>query len=127
MGSDVNAKAVEHCASLGFRVIQSDLFNNIKGKFDIIVFNPPYLPLDKKEPKKSRIATTAGKKGSELILRFLNQAKNHLTENGIIFIITSSLSKEINFKKLGYEAEEAGNKKLFFEELTVWELSLYIK
>ena len=26
-----------------------DLFSKIKGKFDLIIFNPPYLPLDELE------------------------------------------------------------------------------
>ena len=50
--SDIDLKAVAHCNILGFQCIQSDLFENISGKFNIIIFNPPYLPKDKREPKK---------------------------------------------------------------------------
>ena len=123
LGSDINPEAVKHCKKLGFRVINSNLFNNIKGKFDIIVFNPPYLPLDKREPKSSRRETTGGKKGNEIIIKFLKQAKKHLAEGGRIFIITSSLSENINFRPLGYRAKEISNKKLFFEKIFVWELN----
>ena len=63
------------------------------------------------------------KKGNEIILRFLKKAKNHLNADGKIFLITSSLSPEINFKKLGYKAKEIGCEKLFFEQLCIWELS----
>jgi release factor glutamine methyltransferase len=69
--SDINKDAVNHCASLGFNCIYSDLFKNVKGKYDLIIFNPPYLPEDSREPRDSRLATTAGKKGNEIILRFL--------------------------------------------------------
>jgi|SRR3989344_2480655 len=128
VGSDINPVAVEHCRDLGFKVILSDLFGNIEGRrFDIIIFNPPYLPLDKKEPKNSRLNTTGGKKGNELIIRFLKQSKRHLTKDGKIFLVTSSLSEDVNFKGLGYKAKEINRKNLFFERLFVWELNLYSK
>ena len=110
---------------MGFNCIESDLFEKIpKQNFDIIIFNPPYLPEDVREPKDSRTATTGGKKGNEIILNFLKQAKNYLSENGKIFLITSSLAEEIDFKKLEYNAKEIGCEKLFFEQLCVLELNL---
>jgi methylase of polypeptide subunit release factors len=99
------------------------LFEKIpKLKFDLIIFNPPYLPEDAREPKNSQTATTGGKKGNEIILKFLEQSKNFLSKNGKIFLITSSLAENINFKKLGYNAKEIGCEKLFFERLCIWEL-----
>ena len=102
--------------------IDSDLFENIQGNYDLIIFNPPYFPEDAREPKNSRLATTGGKKGNEIILNFLKQAKNYLKIDGKIFLITSSLAEDINFKKLGYHAKEIGCEKLFFERLCIWEL-----
>ena len=123
LGCDINKEAVRYCKKLGFNCIMSDLFDNIVGKFDIIIFNPPYLPLDKKEPKKSQVATTGGMKGNELIIKFLKQAKNYLYKEGKIFIITSSLAEYINFNGLGYMAKKLATKNLFFEKISVWELS----
>ena len=122
--SDIDKKSVSHCNALGFRCIHSDLFENVNGKFNLIIFNPPYLPEDAKEPKGSRKDTTAGKKGNEIIIRFLQQAKNYLNKNGKIFLITSSLSKDVDFQNLGYIAKEIGCEKLFFERLCVWELNV---
>ena len=121
--SDIDKRAVSHCNLLGFNCIHSDLFENIKSKFDIIIFNPPYLPEDALEPRESRRQTTAGKKGNEIIIRFLQEAKSHLNENGKIFLITSSLSEDANFSSFGYNAKEIGCEKLFFERLCVWELT----
>jgi len=121
-GVDINPDAVKHCKSLGFNCIQSDLFQNVKGKYDIIVFNPPYLPLDKQEPKSSRVATTGGKKGSEIINKFLKQAKEHLAKDGKILLLTSSLTKGINWQ--GYNKKLLSKKKLFFEELYILELTV---
>jgi len=122
--SDIDKKSVSHCNLLGFNCILSDLFERIEGRYDIIIFNPPYLPEDSREPKNSRTATTGGKKGNEIILRFLQQAKSHLNKNGKIFLITSSLSEDVPFSSLGYKAKEIGCEKLFFERLCVWELEL---
>lgn len=124
---DINPNAVSHCNVLGFNCINSDLFQNIPGKkYNIIIFNPPYLPRDKKEPKDSQTATTGGKKGNEIILKFLEQAKDYLEKDGKIFLITSSLSEDIDFKKLGYQEKEIGCEKLFFERLCIWELEIFL-
>lgn len=120
---DIDQKSVSHCELLGFNCVHSDLFQNISGKFDLIIFNPPYLPEDKDEPEDSKLATTGGKKGTEIILKFLEQAKNHLEKDGKIFLITSSLAEDIDFEKLGYNAKEIGCEKLFFESLCVWEIT----
>jgi len=124
--SDINRNSVDHCISLGFNCIYSDLFESIKGKYDIIIFNPPYLPEDSREPIDSRISTTAGRKGNEIILRFLKEAKNYLEKDGRIFLITSSLSKDVDFENLGYNSKEIGCEKLFFERLCVWELKVIL-
>ena len=120
LGVDINKKAVQHCKKLGFNSSVSDLFEKVSGKYDVIIFNPPYLPEDSREPEDSRIATTGGKKGSEIINKFLKQAKNHLAKNGRIFLVTSSLTKGLDFA--GYLKKKVGEEKIFFEELRVWEL-----
>lgn len=150
--SDIDIRSVDYCNSLGFNCIHSDLFEGIdklwyqteakkrchpsvfRGRstrktgefprFDLIIFNPPYLPEDKHEPTDSKPATTGGKKGSEIIIRFLEQAKNYLNKNGKIFLITSSLSKKIDFFNFGYKEKEIGSEKLFFERLCLWEIKV---
>lgn len=119
---DINKEAVKTCRNMGFKCISSDLFENIKGKYDLIVFNPPYLPLDKREPVSSRVSTTGGKKGSEITNKFLKQAKKYLNENGKIILLASSLTKGINFS--GYEKKILAEKKIFFEKLVIFELNI---
>lgn len=118
---DINSKAVNYCKLKGFNCKISNLFENVKEKFDIIIFNPPYLPLDKNEPEESRLATTGGIKGSEIINKFLKQAKNYLNKEGIIFILTSNLTKKVDFKP--FKKTLLGQKALFYEKLFVWVLS----
>jgi release factor glutamine methyltransferase len=124
-GADINDNAVKYCKNLGFNCIYSNLFSHIKGKYDLIVFNPPYLPYDKREPESSRVSTTGGKKGSEIINRFLGQAKKHLKKGGKIILLISSLTEGIDFR--GYKKKMPANKKIFFENLIVLELSLQHK
>ena len=123
LGVDINKKSVHHCKQLGFNCVYSDLFSKVIGEFDLIIFNSPYLPEDKREPEKSKIATTGGKKGSEILNRLLKQAKEHLAKNGKIFLVTSSLTKGVDFHS--FRKKIVGRKKIFFEELWVWELKIF--
>jgi release factor glutamine methyltransferase len=99
----------------------SDLFENLakEDKFDVITFNPPYLPEEPKEPKDSALVTTGGKQGHEIIQEFLKHAKKYLEPNGIILLIYSSLSGDIeeiaNF--LGYKFEVLGSESFDFEKI----------
>jgi release factor glutamine methyltransferase len=119
-GCDINPDAILHCQNLGFNVINSDLFSDVSGKFDLIIFNPPYLPIEEGEDKDSQLATTSGIKGSKLINRFLKKADSFLTSNGEIFLLISSLTKGVRWRN--YQKELLTSKKLFFEGLEVWKI-----
>ncbi len=121
--ADIDEKSLDHLKSKGFKAIHSNLFSKIKQKFDLIIFNPPYLP---EHPKEKGKDTSGGKKGYETILRFLKEAKNHLKKQGKILLLFSSLSKPRIIKqyaKKEYTIIEI-RKKLFFEELYIFELQL---
>ena len=118
LAADINEGCVKHVKEFGIDTIQSDLFENIKGKFDIIIFNPPYLPEDPMEPEDSARSTTGGKDGSELLNRFLERAKNYLERDGKILIVVSSLTKGIN--KEGYNFKKLSEQKIDFENLITY-------
>ena len=129
IAADISRKAV-NAAHLNaekngvkIKVIQSDLFEKIKEKFDIIVFNPPYLPVDEKDKTYS-----GGESGRDVIERVLKQAKRHLNENGIVFLTISSLTGEKEvielFREHGMKAEVIARKKVPWEELMVIEACL---
>tara|TARA_Y100000310_G_C20677463_1_gene813917 strand:- start:1073 stop:1642 length:570 start_codon:yes stop_codon:yes gene_type:complete len=127
--ADINSEAVKHLKEQGFKAIKSNLFSKInkKDKFDLIIFNPPYLPLDKREPKDSQLATTAGKKGYEIIIKFLKQAKKHLSKKGTILLIFSSLSQPkillAKAKGLDFGIKLLNKENFFFENLFIFEFS----
>ena len=109
-----------------YKAIKSDLFDKVRRKFDLIIFNPPYLPEDELGDKESRRATSGGKKGDEIILRFLKYANKFLEEKGIILMVISSLTpkKKINkmLKEKKLEKKVVSEEKLFFEKLEVWKI-----
>lgn len=121
---DINPKAVEHVKSLGINALRSDLFENVEGKFDLIIFNPPYLPFERKEDRETALQVAGGKKGHEIIERFLKDAKKHLEKNGKILLLFSSLSGDIEgiMAKEGYKWRMLEEKPLFFEKLYVCEV-----
>ncbi len=44
VATDINPHAVSCAKTKLLEVVQTDLFCGIKGSFDLVVFNPPYLP-----------------------------------------------------------------------------------
>jgi release factor glutamine methyltransferase len=92
----------------------SDLFDEVNGRYDWIIFNSPYLPSDGEADEHA----WAG--GAELIERFLGGARDHLEPGGSILLIYSDLSEpDISGYKLDL-LEEMG---LFFEKLYCVRLS----
>jgi len=95
-----------------FRVVKSDVFSNVEGKYDFIFANPPYISKKNKkliqesvlkfEPKN---ALFAGIDGLFYIKKFLENAKEHLKLDGNIFMEFSPEQKpaiEKLIKKLCY-------------------------
>lgn len=127
LATDINEESVNLIKERGIEVVQSDLFEKISDKFDLIIFNPPYLPEDRREDKESQLITTGGKKGDEIIIKFLQQAKDYLNARGIILMVLSSLTPKsriktlLNKKNLNHEI--IGHKNLFMETLEVWKIS----
>ncbi|MDO8627858.1 MAG: methyltransferase [Candidatus Diapherotrites archaeon] len=127
---DVNKKALENvlenCKNLGIKNIsvrESNLFEQIREKFDIIVFNPPYLPSEEIEVPE----LDGGKDGIELTEKFISQAGKHLNSKGICFLLVSSLNDFSKVEKLinqaGFKFEILGQEKFFFEELRIYKFS----
>lgn len=94
--SDISAPALEvakqnaktHKAKINF--IQSDLFNNLQGKFDLIISNPPYikeadiLTLSPEVKQEPRLAQIGGKEGTEIIEKIIKAAPKFLIPGGLL-------------------------------------------
>ena len=122
---DINPKALEvakeNAKDLDIEFKQSDLFSNINKKFYLIVFNPPYLPVKK---GAEDIALDGGKKGREILDKFLEQCRNYLNAQGKILFIQSSITgiEETKQKliELGFNFKITTEKQLFMEKLVVF-------
>ena len=105
-------------------IVQSDLFIGLSNaaKFSMIMFNPPYLPEDDMNTEMDH-ALVGGKDGSELTERFVNEASSHLIEDGILYVIVSTL-EDIDaiirtFNENNFEVEQVNETPLFFEKIQV--------
>jgi len=124
-GIDINPHAVQCTKENGVEAIRGDLLSCIKGKFDIIIFNPPYLPTNDEERTSDwiNVALDGGNDGRVIINRFLVEACDHLVENGRILMLVSSFTgiEEVESKmiSLGYFVKEISKERYNFEELLV--------
>ena len=104
-------------------VKKSNLFSAVKGQYDTIIFNPPYLPDDKNDKD---MALYGGKNGYELIKKFLDDVNQYLTQPGIILLLFSSLTKKIKIDEMieynCFSSELISSKKIDFETLYVYKI-----
>ena len=107
-------------------ILFGNLFEPVKNrKFDVILFNTPYLPTEEGEVLEDTInyAFDGGLNGRKVIDLFLDEVGNHLNDGGIVQLIQSSLSgNEETLEKLdslGFIAEIADSEHFFFEDITL--------
>ncbi|PIE51094.1 hypothetical protein CSA37_01565 [Candidatus Fermentibacteria bacterium] len=73
------------------KVIQSNLWDSIDDSFDIIIANPPYIPIPDNEVSNRNIdAYGGGDSGMEIPLRIVEGLGSHLNHNGYSAILASS-------------------------------------
>ncbi|MCU0637322.1 MAG: class I SAM-dependent methyltransferase [Methanothrix sp.] len=110
-------------------LVASDLFRGIKGRFDLILFNPPYLPTEPEEREGGWIdrALDGGESGRDTIDRFLRELKEHFQPGGRALLLISSLTGPDEVKEtassLGLAAEAVASERCFFEQLHVLRIS----
>ncbi len=94
-----------------------------ESSFELIFFNPPYLPSD----KIIDIAVDGGKGGIEIAFGFLKESLRLTKPNGLIYFLVSSLS---NYNELEDFIKSMGltycrkEKKIFFESLYVYKVKV---
>lgn len=97
LSRDAIAVAERNVADYGLydriELIQSDAFANLHGRrFDLIVSNPPYVDaisvaaLPPEYLHEPEIALGSGEDGLDFTRAILREAKNHLTDNGILVV-----------------------------------------
>lgn len=101
--------------NLNVNIIESDLFKNITGKFDVIISNPPYVMTNETLPKdvlyEPHLALYSGPTGIDHIEEIFKNIKSHLnnkylialeinekSETDITNLIKAYFEKNINYK-----------------------------
>ena len=103
--------------------VHSDLFEKFSKKFnhsfDLIIFNAPYLPQERRERE---IALEGGKEGHEVIERFLSSAGRFLKPTGTILLVFSSQTPHMVdlIERYGFAGKEIGRRHIFFEDILVF-------
>ena len=110
----------------GIEILFGNLFEPVKNrKFDVILFNTPYLPTEDDEVLDDTInyAFDGGLNGRKVIDLFLDEVGDYLNDGGIVQLIQSSLSGNdetlSRLDELGFIAEIAEKEHFFFEDITL--------
>jgi release factor glutamine methyltransferase len=129
---DINRYAVE-CARKNAEINRAcvdirwgDLFDPVDDeKFDLILFNTPYLPIEDDELVDDELeaAWNGGKDGRFVINRFIEGLVEHLNPGGRVQLVQSSLSNVEEttgrLMELGFEVSVTDSERFFFEEVVV--------
>jgi release factor glutamine methyltransferase len=111
VATDINPHAVLCARCSGVDVVRSDLFAGIQGTFDLILFNPPYLPTQPEERIDDWLeyALDGGESGRVVIERFVAEVGRVLSPGGRILLLISSLTGLLEVRDLlserGYSSE----------------------
>lgn len=129
--TDVNPRAValaRHNArenQLALDAVETDLLAGLAGPFDVVAFNPPYLPTSPDEyiPGPLNLAFDGGPDGNAVVLRFVEQLGRLRPLPATVLVVHSSLADPQALRAamaaLGYRNDVAAQESHFFEQLTV--------
>ena len=107
--SDISKEAIDvanknillHKAT-NVKAIMSNLFENIPGRFDLILSNPPYITDSDMDSwsewgciDEPEIALRGGKEGFDVIDKMLADITNHLTPDGMLVLETTHTMKQL--------------------------------
>lgn len=124
VATDINPSAVRAARERGVEAVRTDLLACLDASFDLVVFNPPYLPSTEETPDDpmSR-ALGGGETGRETAERFLDTVPRVLSPDGRVLLVASTASGVEEFENRDdYNAERVASDRYFFEEIVVLRL-----
>ncbi|MFB6203373.1 MAG: HemK2/MTQ2 family protein methyltransferase [Candidatus Nanohaloarchaea archaeon] len=117
---DINPEAVRATEQLAeqenvdLEVRRSDMFDEVRERFDLVVFNPPYLPGE--EDIGDEEIWRGGEEGIEVTREFLREVDGYLREDGGFILVASSLA---DLEELDETLERERSRELWFETLYI--------
>lgn len=133
LATDINPHAVRETRMRGVDVVRSDLLRGIRGPFDMVLFNPPYLPTSEDERMNDWLehALDGGPDGCRVIAEFAAGVTQVLAPGGRVLLLFSSLTgpeRVIDlFVKQGFECETCVEKNVEGETLSVIRCKVVLK
>jgi len=125
VATDINPNAVFCAQEKGLDVVRNDLCSGLRDIFDLILFNPPYLPTqpDERIDDWLEYALDGGATGRSVIERFADGVCEVLAPDGRILLLVSSLTglcevREL-FTRRGFIAEVVREQIVEDETLSV--------
>jgi release factor glutamine methyltransferase len=123
VGTDITTVDQARLAKGSSEVVLADRASCFRdGSFDVVAFNPPYLPSGEIEDR----AVDGGRGGIEVPMRFLGDALRVVKAGGKIYVLLSDHGDLDGFVShcvgLGLSIREAATATLFFESLLVYEI-----
>ncbi len=129
IASDVNPHAVRQARGEGVETVRADLVSPFAdGAFDVVAFNPPYLPTEPETEWDDWMerALSGGEDGRAVIDPFLERVGRVLAPGGVVYLLVSSLTgvDEVAERagEEGFSAVAVADESFPFETLTVLEL-----
>ena len=119
----LHAQKAAKILGVDLEVVLSDLFSNVNGQFDLILFNPPYLTSTTLEDR----TVDGGKKGAEITMKFLGNLEKHLKPGGSALLMVSSQNdpSSLTDQHPEFDFSIVARRALFFEELQVLDVRLH--
>lgn len=125
-GTDIDLASLAYCRGTNHKLMlvccdAASAFSNIK--FDLVVANPPYLPDD----AQTDATVHGGPTGVETTIHFIESALPLLSPKGAMLVVVSSRADQsaldafLESRKIKKKVVQ--EKKLFFERLSVLELT----
>lgn len=126
---DVNPFACERASRAGLSTVRGDLVSPfLADTFDVVLFNPPYLPTDPDDEWEDwmEVALSGGPTGRSVIESFLDEVSRVLSPRGRVFLLVSSLTGVeevvVHAAKEGFSAIALADETFPYETLTVLKL-----
>ena len=109
-------------------VLRADLLSALRGPFDVVAFNAPYLPSSPEERVDGWLdrAFHGGEGGVEVSEAFVRDLRRVLAPGGRAYLVVSSRADLERLARAiahaGLRHEKVASARFFFEEIAVWKL-----
>lgn len=131
VATDVNPEAARLCRynaqenGVSVEAVVADLMAGLDAPFEVVAFNPPYLPTEPEDKVEGvlNLAFDGGESGNDVVLRFCEQLTELPALPREVLVIHSSLSDPRPLIEamagLGFAHDVEAEEAHFFERLTV--------